>query len=138
DIAIQPVIDPEIIKEDLAEEIDPANLRLEVLSGNRCWSGNGKMIHSSFEGFSIDGLSIEKAKEAVIERLEKTKSGEKAITYKLRDWLFSRQRYWGEPFPILHFEDGTKRVLDVSELPLTPPELVDYKPSPTGESPLAR
>ena len=60
------------------------------------------------------------------------------MTYKLRDWLFSRQRYWGEPFPILHLEDGTKRILDIDELPLCPPELHDYKPTGTGESPLAR
>jgi leucyl-tRNA synthetase len=70
--------------------------------------------------------------------LEAHKKGERSINYKLRDWLFSRQRYWGEPFPILHFEDGTKRALTVDELPLCPPQLIDYKPSPTGESPLAR
>ena len=57
------------------------------------------------------------------------KEGERTINYKLRDWLFSRQRYWGEPFPILHFADGSKRVLDIDELPLCPPELTDFKPS---------
>ncbi|NGX45416.1 MAG: hypothetical protein K940chlam2_00568, partial [Chlamydiae bacterium] len=70
--------------------------------------------------------------------LESTGNGERTITYKLRDWLFSRQRYWGEPFPILHFEDGSRRVLDVHELPLCPPELIDFKPTESGESPLAR
>jgi leucyl-tRNA synthetase len=74
----------------------------------------------------------------MIELVEKNKKGEGCITYKLRDWLFSRQRYWGEPFPILHLADGTKRVLGLDELPLTPPEMTDYKPSGTGESPLAK
>src|ERR1700720_2108407 len=63
---------------------------------------------------------------------------QKNVCYKLRDWLFSRQRYWGEPFPILHYEDGSKRVLDLNELPLCPPQMTDYKPSGSGESPLAK
>ena len=59
-----------------------------------------------------------RAKEKMIEWLEKHAKGERTVNYKLRDWLFSRQRYWGEPFPILHFADGTKRALDIDELPL--------------------
>ncbi len=82
--------------------------------------------------------SVEEAKEKMTHWLEEHKAGERAVTYKLRDWLFSRQRYWGEPFPILHLEDGTKRALTLDELPLTPPALTDYKPSGTGESPLAK
>jgi leucyl-tRNA synthetase len=74
----------------------------------------------------------------MLDWLEKNQKGERTVNYKLRDWLFSRQRYWGEPFPILHFPDGTQRVLDVDELPLCPPELKDFKPSATGESPLAK
>ena len=73
-----------------------------------------------------------------MEWLQAHDKGEKTISYKLRDWLFSRQRYWGEPVPILHFPDGTKRALDMDELPLCPPQLSDYKPSSTGESPLAK
>ncbi len=63
--------------------------------------------------------------------------GEPRVSYKLRDWLFSRQRYWGEPFPILHFADGTKRVLGIDELPLCPPQVESYKPTEQGLSPLA-
>ncbi len=77
-------------------------------------------------------------KDGIVDWLVEHHKGERAVGYKLRDWLFSRQRYWGEPFPILHFEDGTKRVLDLDELPLCPPELKDYKPSAAGESPLAK
>ncbi len=64
--------------------------------------------------------------------------GKRTVTYKLRDWLFSRQRYWGEPIPILHFEDGSMRALELDELPLIPPPLDDFKPAGTGQSPLAK
>ncbi len=83
-------------------------------------------------------MDIEQTKKEVTDWLEKHHKGEKCINYKLRDWLFSRQRYWGEPFPILHFADGSKRILDIDELPLCPPELHDFKPSQSGESPLAK
>ena len=92
-----------------------------------------KMTASDF----INGLDIETAKKSIIAWLEKHRKGEGTVNYKLRDWLFSRQRYWGEPFPILHLADGTKRVLELDELPLTPPEMENFKPSPSGESPLA-
>ena len=69
--------------------------------------------------------------------LEENKVGEAKVTYKLRDWLFSRQRYWGEPIPIIHMEDGTMRTVDVDELPLELPATTNFKPSDTGESPLA-
>lgn len=98
----------------------------------------GLLINSHSKELSIDGLTVEAAKEAVASWLEKHKKGQRTINYKLRDWLFSRQRYWGEPFPILHLEDGSVRPLDLSELPLTLPDVSDYKPSPDGKSPLAR
>ena len=69
--------------------------------------------------------------------LEEKKLGTKKINYKLRDWIFSRQRYWGEPFPLLKYEDGTIRCLDADELPVALPELEKYEPSGSGESPLA-
>lgn len=94
----------------------------------------GKMVRSGF----LNGLSISQAKKKMADWLAEQGKGEKKVNYKLRDWLFSRQRYWGEPFPILHFEDGTKRSLDIDELPLCPPELKDYTPSESGESPLAK
>jgi leucyl-tRNA synthetase len=98
----------------------------------------GRIINSKNSSLALNGLSIEEASEKMIVWLEENGRGVKAVSYRLRDWLFSRQRYWGEPFPILHFEDGTMRPLDVDELPLTPPEIQDFKPSATGESPLAR
>jgi len=110
----------------------------EVLNNNICWSDNGIVINSSNKKISLNGLETTMAKEKMILYLEEEKIGKRTITYKLRDWLFSRQRYWGEPMPILHFEDGSKRVLDLDELPLTPPELLDYKPTETGESPLTK
>ena len=100
--------------------------------------GDGLLINSKNESLDLNGLTIQEAKEKMADWLESTGNGERTITYKLRDWLFSRQRYWGEPFPILHFEDGSRRVLDVHELPLCPPELIDFKPTESGESPLAR
>ncbi len=127
------VIDP--IVED---GIDKEAVSLAVKEGTLCWPNAGILIHSANDELSLNGLTVEEAKQAVILYLEKKGSGEGTVNYKLRDWLFSRQRYWGEPFPILHFEDGSKRTLDVDELPLCPPELMDYKPAPTGESPLSR
>jgi leucyl-tRNA synthetase len=100
----------------------------------KCWIGDGRMIDSEF----LNGLTVEPAIQKMTEWLVQNQKGERSVNYKLRDWLFSRQRYWGEPFPILHFENGTKRILDLDELPLRPPELKDFKPSPTGESPLAK
>ncbi len=140
DIPILPVVDPDLEthSDQIPEGLQPEDIRLEVLAGRRCWSLSGTMINSSFEGFSIDGQPFFAAKSAIIQWLEKEGKGEGTVNYKLRDWLFSRQRYWGEPFPILHFADGTKRVLDPDELPLCPPELKEYKPSETGESPLSK
>lgn len=103
-----------------------------------CWTGDGVMMNSHNKEVSIDGLHVNEAKEKMHDWLEKTKKGQRKVTYKLRDWLFSRQRYWGEPFPILHFENGEKRVLGLDELPLCPPELKDFKPSGDGQSPLAK
>lgn len=103
-----------------------------------CWIGDGVMMHSANSEISLNGLTVEQAKHTITEWLEKKGLGTKAVNYKLRDWLFSRQRYWGEPFPILHYDDGSKRVLDLDELPLTPPEMQDFKPSGDGQSPLAK
>ena len=85
----------------------------------------------------IDGLPTAEAKKKITEWLEERGLGKGAINYKLRDWLFSRQRYWGEPFPVV-WEEGKHRALDESELPVVPPLLDDYKPTGTGEPPLAK
>jgi leucyl-tRNA synthetase len=98
----------------------------------------GRYIHSKNEIVDLSQENLDSAKEKVSIALEKMGLGERKVNYKLRDWLFSRQRYWGEPFPILHFEDGTKRILDLDELPLTPPSIEDYKPTGDGKSPLAK
>ncbi|MCF7808529.1 MAG: leucine--tRNA ligase [Candidatus Marinimicrobia bacterium] len=99
---------------------------------------DGVMVNSASQDgdFSIDGLKPSVAIGKTIEWLEKTNKGKAAVNYKLRDWLFSRQRYWGEPFPVLH--DGDNSIpLSTSDLPLTLPVLERIKPSGTGESPLA-
>jgi leucyl-tRNA synthetase len=99
----------------------------------KAYLGDGPAINSGF----LDGLRMDDARKKIIDWLESKKLGERKVNYKLRDWLFSRQRYWGEPFPIVHLEDGTIQPLDESELPLLLPELKSYKPAGTGESPLA-
>lgn len=140
DLKIDPVIDPavELHPERIPDGYRPEDIKLEVLRGDRCWDEEGILINSSHGTLSLDGLTVASAREKTIHWLEIHKLGERTVSYKLRDWLFSRQRYWGEPFPILHLADGTKRVLELDELPLCPPELSDFKPSGTGESPLAK
>lgn len=97
------------------------------------YDGDGEHINSDF----LNGLNKTDAIAKMIAWLEEKKIGEKKVNYKLRDWLFSRQRYWGEPFPILKYEDGTVRCLDEDELPVVLPDVEKYEPSGTGESPLA-
>ena len=99
-----------------------------------CFSGDGIAINSG----EFSGLTTPEFKEKITAWLESEGLGKKAINYKLRDWLFSRQRYWGEPFPILHTEDGRVIALDESDLPLELPSLEDYKPSESGEPPLSK
>ncbi|MBO5642664.1 MAG: leucine--tRNA ligase [Kiritimatiellae bacterium] len=94
----------------------------------------GIMVSSGF----ITGLSVEEARVKMIQWLEENSVGKAKTQYKLRDWLFSRQRYWGEPFPVIHWEDGTQTLVPEEDLPLTLPELADYKPTGTGEPPLAK
>jgi leucyl-tRNA synthetase len=98
-----------------------------------CFVGEGYAIHSG----PLDGLPTAAAKAEIIRRLEAGGLGKKTINFKLRDWLFSRQRYWGEPFPIV-WENGKHRGLDESELPVVPPELSDFKPTGTPEPPLSK
>ncbi len=98
------------------------------------FEGDGVAVNSDF----LNGLTKTAAISRAIEEVEKRKLGERKIQYKLRDWLFSRQRYWGEPIPILHENDGSTRALPFEELPLTLPEVADYQPTEKGEPPLAR
>lgn len=110
---------------------------VEVVSGGditkEAFTGDGEHINSGF----LDGLGKEEAISKMIEWLVAEGKGEKKITYRLRDWLFTRQRYWGEPIPIIHWEDGTMTTVPEEELPLELPVMSEIKPSGTGESPLA-
>ncbi len=106
----------------------------DVMSGETCFTGNGTAVNSG----PFDGLPTAEFKEKITAWLAERGQGRKAVNYKLRDWLFSRQRYWGEPFPILHAEDGRVMGLSEDELPLRLPEVEDYRPPGTGESPLAK
>ncbi|CEG35018.1 leucine--tRNA ligase [Peribacillus simplex] len=109
----------------------------EVVAGgdvtSEAYTGDGLHVNSEF----LDGLNKEEAISTMIKWLEEKEIGTKKITYRLRDWLFSRQRYWGEPIPIIHWEDGTMSPVKEEELPLILPKTTDIKPSGTGESPLA-
>lgn len=109
----------------------------DILAGKACWTENGNLINSEGNGLSLNGLDKNEAIEKMIAWLEERHIGTGASKYKLRDWIFSRQRYWGEPFPIIHWEDGEVSVLNTEELPLTLPNLEKIEPSSTGESPLA-
>lgn len=110
---------------------------IPVLEGGdvtkEAYTEDGVHINSDF----LDGMGKQEAIDTMIEWLKAHGCGEAKTTYKLRDWLFSRQRYWGEPIPIIHMEDGTTRTVDVDELPLELPETKNFQPSGTGESPLA-
>ena len=102
-----------------------------------CFIDDGIAINSANDELTLNGLSTPDAKKAIIAWLEQKNLGKLAVTYKLRDWLFSRQRYWGEPIPIIYLEDGTLKAIDEKELPLELPSLEKFQPSGTTESPLA-
>ena len=110
---------------------------IPVLEGGNieaeAYTGDGVHINSEW----LNGLGKEEAIAKMIDWLEENKVGQRKIQYKLRDWLFSRQRYWGEPIPIIHMEDGTLRAVSEDNLPLELPATDNYQPSADGESPLA-
>lgn len=110
-----------------------------ILEGNECWTEDGKYINSSDKstGLDINGMNKETGIAHIIAWLESKKLGKAKVNYKIRDWLFSRQRYWGEPFPVIHWEEGEITLLDENELPLELPELEKYLPGESGESPLS-
>ncbi len=124
------ILDPDT--EDMA-------LREQVVKGIACWTGDGNYINSASQetGLDINGLSKEEGIATCIKWLHKNELGTEAINYKIRDWLFSRQRYWGEPFPVIHWEDGEISLLEDTQLPLQLPQLEKYEPGSHGESPLA-
>jgi leucyl-tRNA synthetase len=122
DLPIIPVVEP--------QDTEQAKL---VEQGKLCFIGDGRAINSG----RFNGLSTAEFKEQITDWLEEKGLGKRAVNYKLRDWLFSRQRYWGEPFPILHTDSDSVVGLSEQQLPLTLPRVENYKPSGTGRSPLA-
>ncbi len=112
---------------DIIEVVKGGNVQEEA------YTGDGEHVNSGF----LDGLGTEEAIAKMIAWLEENGKGQGKTTYRLRDWLFSRQRYWGEPIPILHLEDGTMKTVPEDQLPLMLPDIDQIKPSGTGESPLA-
>lgn len=112
---------------DIIPVLEGGNIEAEA------WTEDGLHINSEF----LNGMNKEDAINTMLKWLEEHHCGNAKTTYKLRDWLFSRQRYWGEPIPIVLMEDGTKRTVDISELPLELPETTNFKPNESGESPLS-
>ena len=111
---------------------------VEVVAGGdlaeAAFTGPGTAVNSSF----LDGLPTPEAKARMNSWLEEQGKGEATVSYKLRDWLFSRQRYWGEPFPVMHLEDGTLKLVPEDQLPVTLPKLDDWAPTGEFETPLSR
>ena len=105
----------------------------DVKNGKFCYTEEGYAINSGF----LTGLKTSKAKEKMIKWLEDKNIGRRNVNYRLRDWLFSRQRFWGEPFPLVYFDDHTIKALSEEDLPVTLPNVSSYTTSKTGESPLA-
>ncbi|GGB17686.1 leucine--tRNA ligase [Flexivirga endophytica] len=135
---------------DFAKKYDLPHVRTvqpaEGHDEDTAYTGHGPMINSSNDRVSLDGKDTEDAKQTVIDFLESEGVGRGTVTYKLRDWLFSRQRYWGEPFPIVYDEDGVAHALPESMLPVELPDVADYSPktyepddaASNPESPLSR
>jgi leucyl-tRNA synthetase len=120
-------------------DVTDSEQKKRILAGAECWTEDGKYINSSDKstGIDINGLNKEAGISQITGWLESNKLGSAKVNYKIRDWLFSRQRYWGEPFPVIHWEDGEVTLMNDNELPLELPELENYLPGETGESPLS-
>jgi leucyl-tRNA synthetase len=130
DLPIKCILDP--------VEAD-TDLRKQVVAGQTCWPFDGEYINSANEadGININGLNKEDGIASIIKWLEEKDLGFGAVNYKIRDWLFSRQRYWGEPFPVKHYENGNIELAREEELPVALPEMEKFEPGADGESPLA-
>ncbi len=133
ELPIKCILQPDI------KQAQKANLIVEdILTGKVCWTLDGKAIHSSNDkGLNIDGLGVKEAVLTTTKWLEKQGIGSSSVNYKLRDWVFSRQRYWGEPIPLIHCEDCGWVGVPEKDLPVKLPEVEKYEPTVTGESPLA-
>ncbi len=129
-LPIIPILDPDTSDQETREGV----LKAEI-----CWEDDGVFINSSstVSGLDINGLRKEEGITKTIDWLEEKEIGSSKVNYKMRDWLFSRQRYWGEPFPVIHWDDGEIEIMQEQDLPLLLPETDDYKPGENGESALA-
>jgi len=128
---------------DIVPVIDPgmnAPDRERVLAGRKCWIEDGVMLSPPKGGAGLyhAGMRWRDAREAVADHLEVKGLGKRKIAYNLRDWIFARQRYWGEPIPVIHWEDGTRTTVPEDQLPLTLPHIDNYKPTRQAQSPLER
>ena len=119
---------------EMIQVIDGRDVKAKAFEKHDYLGKGCKLINSE----EFTGLTVEEAKIAITAKLEKMGVARKKVNYRIREWLFARQRYWGEPVPIVHFEDGTTKALDDGELPLVLPVLSDYKPAKDGQSPLAK
>ena len=119
---------------EFAQKFELPVLRVLESETELPFTGEGKLVNSDF----LNGLMKTEAVQKMIAHLEKEKIGKRQVNYKLRDWLFSRQRYWGEPFPIIQTADGTLKAVPANELPVILPQVANYEPSETGEAPLAK
>jgi len=137
-LEIRPVVRPPISPD--ASNIDNS-IVTATLAGQAAWTKSGTMLQCDkpvAKQLALEGKSNEEAKQLINGWLTDGKHGRVVVSYRLRDWVFSRQRYWGEPIPVIHWEDGTISALEESQLPLKLPDVQDYKPSESGESPLAK
>lgn len=119
---------------EFAKKFELPVLRVLESDSELPFEGDGKLVHSQF----LDGMDKPAAVQKMIGELEKRKWGERQVQYKLRDWLFSRQRYWGEPFPIVNIPGEGLKGVPVNELPVLLPPVADYEPSEKGDPPLAK
>jgi leucyl-tRNA synthetase len=120
-------------------DVTDVEQKKKIIAGKECWTEDGTYINSSdsLTGIDINGLKKEAGIARITLWLESKGIGKAKVNYKLRDWLFSRQRYWGEPFPVIHWDDGEITLIDEKDLPLELPGLEKYLPGETGESPLS-
>ncbi len=142
-LSVPCIIDPEIEGMDVSmvsgidSAVDAHSIREAVLAGNAAWSGPGKMINSANDEISLNGLPKAEAVAKMNAWLESKDAGKPKKQFRLRDWGISRQRYWGPPIPIIYDEDGNAHPVPEDQLPVTLPDITDFRPKGDGRGPLA-